>query len=305
MSAAAATAFQSSLCISSQKPSFSPTNSQEPNTHLPSKPKSLLHKHPLYSSAHHNLSLQIKEKILCLEIMGIDSGKALSLNPSLHTTSLDSLNSIISFLQSKGIHQKDFPRIFGMCPQILTSNIKAELGPVFSFLSQDLNVPENNYRKVINKCPRLLTSSVRDQLKPALFYLQRLGFRDLEALAYQDPVLLVSSVEHTLIPKLKFLESIGFSTSAAKSMVLRCPGLFTFSIENNYKPKFEYFKEEMNGDLEELKAFPQFFAFSLEKRIKPRHIEAIKSGVKLPLANMLKSTDDEFKELLRNNGANS
>nr|KJB69878.1 hypothetical protein B456_011G047900 [Gossypium raimondii] len=296
MSAAAATAFQSSLCISSQKPSFSPTNSQEPNTHLPSKPKSLLHKHPLYSSAHHNLSLQIKEKILCLEIMGIDSGKALSLNPSLHTTSLDSLNSIISFLQSKGIHQKDFPRIFGMCPRILTSNIKTELGPVFSFLSQDLNVPENNYRKVINKCPRLLTSSVRDQLKPALFYLQRLGFKDLEALAYQDPVLLVSSVEHTLIPKLKFLESIGFSTSEAKSMVLRCPGLFTFSIENNYKPKFEYFKEEMNGDLEDLKAFPQFFAFSLEKRIKPRHIETITSGVKLPLANMLKSTDDEFKE---------
>ncbi|MBA0663592.1 hypothetical protein Goklo_003697 [Gossypium klotzschianum] len=294
MSAAAATAFQSSLCISSQKPSFSPTNSQEPNTHLPSKPKSLLHKHPLYSSAHHNLSLQIKEKILCLEIMGIDSGKALSLNPSLHTTSLDSLNSIISFLQSKGIHQKDFPRIFGMCPRILTSNIKTELGPVFSFLSQDLNVPENNYRKVINKCPRLLTSSVRDQLKPALFYLQRLGFKDLEALAYQDPVLLVSSVEHTLIPKLKFLESIGFSTSEAKSMVLRCPGLFTFSIENNYKPKFEYFKEEMNGDLEDLKAFPQFFAFSLEKRIKPRHIETITSGVKLPLANMLKSTDDEI-----------
>ncbi|XVF27279.1 hypothetical protein REPUB_Repub14bG0093000 [Reevesia pubescens] len=205
--------------------------------------------------------------------MGIDSGKALSLNPSLHTTSLDSLHSIISFLQSKGIHQKDFPRIF-----------------------------ENNYRKVINKCPRLLTSSVRDQLKPALFYLQRLGFKDLEALAYQDPVLFVSSVEHTLIPKLKFLESIGFSTNEAKSMVLRCPGLFTFSIENNYKPKFEYFNEEMNGKLEELKEFPQFFAFSLEKRIKPRHIEVMQSGVKLSLANMLKTTDEEFKELLRQGG---
>ncbi|KAK8618608.1 hypothetical protein V6N13_132595 [Hibiscus sabdariffa] len=237
--------------------------------------------------------------------MGIDSGKALSLNPTLHTTSLESLNSIISFLQSKGIHQKDFPRIFGMCPKILTSNIKTDLNPVFSFLSQYLNVPENNYRKVINKCPRLLTSSVRDQLIPALFYLQRLGFKDLEALAYQDPVLLVSSVEHTLIPKLKFLESIGFSSNEAKGMVLRCPGLFTFSIENNYKPKFEYFRDEMNGDLQELKEFPQFFAFSLEKRIKPRHVEVMRSGVKLPLAEMLKSTDEEFKELLRNNEAKS
>ncbi|OMO65753.1 Mitochodrial transcription termination factor-related protein [Corchorus olitorius] len=189
-----------------------------------------------------------------------------------------------------------------MCPKILTSNIKTELIPVFNFLSQYLNVPENNYRRVINKCPRLLTSSVRDQLKPALFYLQRLGFKDLEALAYQDPVLLVSNVEHTLIPKLKFLETLGFSSHEAKSMVLRCPGLFTFSIENNYKPKFEYFNEVMKGKLEELKAFPQFFAFSLEKRIKPRHIEVMQSGVKLPLANMLKSTDEEFKELLRKGG---
>ncbi|XP_022715500.1 transcription termination factor MTEF1, chloroplastic-like [Durio zibethinus] len=302
MSAAAASALQSSMCVSSQKPSFAPIDSQEANTLLAAKPKSLLHKHPLYSSAHHNLSFQIKEKILCLEIMGIDSGKALSLNPSLHSTSLDSLRSIISFLQSKGIHQKDFARIFGMCPKILTSNIRTDLNPVFSFLSQDLKVPENNYRKVINKCPRLLTSSVRDQLKPALFYLQRLGFKDLEALAYQDPVLLVSSVELTLISKLKFLESIGFSTNEAKSMVLRCPGLFTFSIENNYKPKFEYLNDEMNGTLEELKEFPQFFAFSLEKRIKPRHIEVMRSGVKLPLADMLKSTDEEFKELLRQGG---
>ncbi|XVF40083.1 hypothetical protein PTKIN_Ptkin01aG0083500 [Pterospermum kingtungense] len=305
MSAAAATALQSSLCISSQKPSFSPSNSQETNTLSAAKPKSLLHKHPLYTSTHQNLSLQIKEKILCLEIMGIDSGKVLSLNPSLHTTSLDSLHSIISFLQSKGIHQKDFPRIFGMCPKILTSNTKTDLNPVFSFLSQDLNVPENNYRKVINKCPRLLTSSVRDQLKPALFYLQRLGFKDLEALAYHDPVLLVSSVEHTLIPKLKFLESIGFSTNEAKGMVLRCPGLFTFSIENNYKPKFEYYKQEMKGKLEELKEFPQFFAFSLDKRIKPRHMEVMQSGVKLPLANILKTTDEEFKELLRQAAVNS
>ncbi|KAE8719997.1 Detected protein of confused Function [Hibiscus syriacus] len=151
--------------------------------------------------------------------MGIDSGKALSLNPSLHTTSLDSLNSIISFLQSKGIHQKDFPRIFGMCPKILTSNIKTDLNPVFSFLSQDLMSQKTTTG--------------------------RLGFKDLEDLAYQDPVLIVSSVEHTLIPKLKFLESMGFSTGEAKSMVLRCPGLFTFSIESNYKPKFNYFKEEM------------------------------------------------------------
>lgn len=189
-----------------------------------------------------------------------------------------------------------------MCPKLLTSNIRTDLIPVFDFLSQDLNIPEQSFRRVINKCPRLLVCSVRDQLKPALIFLQRLGFEDLEALAYQDPILLVSSVEKTLIPKLEYLMGLGMSRVDAVGMVLRCPGLFTFSIENNFKPKFEYFVEEMEGNLAELKEFPQYFAFSLEKRIKPRHMEAVKTRVKAPLALMLKSTDEEFRELMTRHG---
>lgn len=144
----------------------------------------------------------------------------------------------------------------------------------------------------------MLNSSVRDQLKPALFYLQRLGFKDFEALAYHDSVLLVSSVENTLIPKLKYLESLGLSRDETVGMVLRCPSLLTFSIENNYKPKYEYFVEVMEKKMEELKEFPQYFSFSLEKRIKPRHARLLQSGVEVPLPLMLKSTDDEFVELI-------
>lgn len=183
-----------------------------------------------------------------------------------------------------------------MCPKILTAT---DLLPVFNFLSHDLKIPDHNYRKVINKCPRLLVSSVKDQLKPALSYLQRLGFRDLHALAYQDCVLLVSNVENTLIPKLDYLIGLGFSKGEAVEMVLRCPGLFTFSLENNYRPKFEYFEKEMRRDLGELKDFPQYFAFSLEKRIKPRHLEAMERGVHIPLPLLLKTTDEEFAELLK------
>lgn len=186
-----------------------------------------------------------------------------------------------------------------MCPQVLTSNIKSELNPVFSFLSDELRVPEHHFRKVINKCPRLLICSVRDQLKPALFYLHRLGFRDFEALAYHDPVLLASNVMSTLKPKLEYLIGLGFTREDAIGMILRCPSLFTFSIENNFKPKVEYFLGEMKGTLEDLKEFPQYFSFSLDKRIKPRHLEVLQSGVEMPLPLLLKSTDQEFNELLR------
>lgn len=113
----------------------------------------------------------------------------------------------------------------------------------------------------------------------------------------------MSSVENTLIPKLRYLESIGLSRDDAVGMVLRCPALFTFSIEKNFKPKLEFFREEMHGRLEELKEFPQYFAFSLEKRIKPRHAEVLRSGIRLPLPAMLKSTDQEFIELIKTRDA--
>lgn len=96
----------------------------------------------------------------------------------------------------------------------------------------------------------------------------------------------------------RFLESIGFSRSEAIGMVLRCPTLFTFSIENNFKPKLDYFMSGIKGKLENLKEFPQYFAFSLEKRIKPRHLESMERGLELPLSLMLKSTDEEFEQLL-------
>ncbi|KAK4709840.1 hypothetical protein R3W88_004353 [Solanum pinnatisectum] len=230
---------------------------------LPTKPKSILQKNPLYQPTHKNISLQFKEKILCLEIMGVDSGKALSQNPY-------------------------FARIFGMYPTILTSDVRSELNLGFNLLSKDLRVPEDNFRKVINKCPRLLICSVKDQLKPTLFYLQRLGFTDVHHLAYQDPILLVSSVENNL----------GFTRREAVEMTLRCPGLFTFSIQNNFKSKFDYFSQQMKGELDELKDFPQYFAFSLDKRIKPRHIQLVDNGVSMPLSLMLKTTDEEFNHLI-------
>lgn len=185
-----------------------------------------------------------------------------------------------------------------MCPTILTSDIAADLIPVFSFLSDDLQVPDHRVRRVVNKNPRLLASSARDQLRPALFYLRRLGFTDLEALAYRDSILLVSSVERTLIPKPRFLESLGLQRAEAVGMVLRCPALFTFSVENNFKPKFEYLVGEMKRKVEEVREFPQYFAFSLEKRIKPRHMEVVRRGMEMGLPLMLKTTDVEFRELL-------
>ncbi|XP_078163568.1 transcription termination factor MTEF1, chloroplastic-like [Carex rostrata] len=240
----------------------------------------------------------LKEIILYLEVMGFNAGRIVRNNPDLHGASLQSIHHIIYYLQSKGIRRKDLVKIIDMCPNIITASIKDDLEPVFDFLSKDLEIPESNFYMIIKKCPRLLDCSARDQLKPALNYFQRLGIKDKFGFAYRHPVLLVLNVEKTIMPKVDFLMSLGLSQQEAEFFIYRNPGLLTFSIENNFKPKAEYFFGEMKGSLEELKDFPQYFACSLEGRIKPRHRELVEKGIEMPLAVMLKSMDIEFRKLV-------
>ena len=78
-------------------------------------------------------------------------------------------------------------------------------------------------------------------------------------------------------------------------MFLRSPGLFTFSIENNFRPKVDFLVREMGRDISEIKDFPQYFSFSLEGKIKPRHRLLVENGFRdMPLADMLKVSDGEF-----------
>ena len=100
------------------------------------------------------------------------------------------------------------------------------------------------------------------------------------------------------MPKLDYLMSLGLRYEEVVNMVLRSPGLLTFSIENNYRPKVVYFLNEMNGDIRELKRFPQYFSFSLEGKIKPRHCLLAEHGFWLPLKEMLKVSDGEFNARL-------
>lgn len=193
-----------------------------------------------------------------------------------------------------GIERQAFGRIFDMYPQLLTCDPYAHLYPVFDFLLNDVGLVYEDVRTAIVRCPRLLICDVDEQLKPTLAFLKKLGFVGDNAVSCQTTVLLVSNVENTLLPKLEYLEGLGFRYDEVEKMVLRSPGLLTFSIEKNFKPKVEYFFEEIKGDLDELKGFPQYFSFSLEGKIKPRHRILVAHGLVMGLPEMLKVSDGEF-----------
>lgn len=100
------------------------------------------------------------------------------------------------------------------------------------------------------------------------------------------------------MPKIEFLKRFGFSHGEVANMVVRSPGLLTFSVDQNLRPKVEFFLTEMKGDVAELKRFPQYFSFSLEKRIKPRYRKLRELGVSMPLEEMLKLSDGGFDNRL-------
>ncbi|XP_028761996.1 transcription termination factor MTEF1, chloroplastic [Neltuma alba] len=252
------------------------------------------HNAPPLVPSHSDTGLLFREKVIYLERLNINSSKALRQNPNIRSVPISALKSVKECLSSMGVERSAMGRILDMYPQLLTCDPYFDLYPVFDFLLNEVAIPFPDIRKAIMRCPRLLVCSVDEQLRPTLSFLRNLGFVGPNAISSQTALLLVSSVEGTLTPKIKYLQRLGFSYEEVLNMVIRSPGLLTLSIEKNLMPKSEYFLEQMNGDIAQLKRFPQYFSFSLEKKIKPRHRLLRKNGFTLPLDEMLKVSDGEF-----------
>ncbi|KAL3501431.1 hypothetical protein ACH5RR_035880 [Cinchona calisaya] len=285
--------------IPTPKPTLNhPTPSPSPPPPPPPKPLNFQYALKPHQPTSRDSGLKFGEKFLYLESLNVNPTKAFQKNPNLHSAPLSSLQSVEHCLSSMGIERSALGRIIDMFPQLLTADQNAEIYPVYEFLLNDVEIPLPDVRKSIIRCPRLLVCSVKNQLQPALDFLRNLGFVGANRITCQTTVLLVSNVDHTLIPKVEFLMGLGFDYNEVVKMVLRSPGLLTFSIENNYRPKVDYFLKEMNGDLEDLKRFPQYFSFNLEGKIKRRHRILMEHGFSMPLWKMLKVSDWEFNARL-------
>lgn len=289
---------QASLLPSSPQPYINP-NSICKNTSasltLTSKPIPQLSRHPNNCDS----GLLFREKILYLENqLNVDSHKALQLNPDFRSTPLSSLKSVEQCIISMGIERSAIGRILDMHPKLLTSDPYYDLYPILDFLLNEVGIPFPDIRKSIIRCPRLLVCDVESQLRPTFGFLKGLGFVGRNSVTCHTALLLVSNVEGTLLPKIEYLQSVGLTYEEVVTMVLRSPGLLTLSIKNNLVPKVEYFVREMKGDIVELKRFPQYFSFSLEAKIKPRHRLLVEHRLWLPLSAMLKVSDGEFNARL-------
>ncbi|KAJ4972026.1 hypothetical protein NE237_005125 [Protea cynaroides] len=238
---------------------------------------------------HSDPNSHFREKVLYLESIGIDLFSLVDDYPPIVSSSLDDIKATVDFMRSVGFTPPDFRRICGMCPEVLNSRV-SDIVPVFTFLLREANVKGSNLRRVIHRRPRLLICDVEKRLRPTLYFLQGIGIAEV----HKHTSLLSCSVEDKFIPRIEYLEKIGFSYKDAISMVRRFPQLLCYSISGNFEPKFNYFMVEMGRDLKELKEFPHYFSFSLEKRIKPRHQSCVEKGLCFPLPVMLRTSEKQF-----------
>ncbi|CAN0899194.1 Transcription termination factor MTEF1, chloroplastic [Linum grandiflorum] len=202
--------------------------------------------------------------------------------------------STVNFFKSKGFSDPDFPRLVSVCPELFSPNFHvSDTEPVFKFLSMDLGASPHQSCGLIANCPDILLTDVEYCLRPTLDYLRQIGVQNLNA-----PTILNANLLNIRIGKLQskvmFLRSIGFSEEEARRCCARLPAIFKYSVENNMKRKYVYLVKEMGRSVEELKQFPQYFGFSLETRIHPRHLHLKAINVKVRLDRMLKCSDQNF-----------
>ncbi|PSS15877.1 Transcription termination factor like [Actinidia chinensis var. chinensis] len=272
---------------------FPSISSLKTSIYLPPKPPKIPEIHsPQATTTHHS---DFQEKLLYLDSLGIDFFSLLAAHPPVIAASVADVRAVIDFLRSAaGLSAAGIRRIAAMCPEVLAAKI-FDLAPVLTFLLREAGVAAADLRRVLHRRPRLLTcGGVETRLRPTLYFLQSIGITEIN----RHTSLLSCSVEQKFIPRIEYFQKIGFSYRDTISMFRRFPPLFCYSIKENFEPKFDYFMVEMGRELKELKEFPQYFSFSLENRIKPRHRQCVEKGVFLSLPMMLKISEARFLDRL-------
>ncbi|GER52682.1 mitochondrial transcription termination factorfamily protein [Striga asiatica] len=165
---------------------------------------------------------------------------------------------------------------------------------VVSFFN-DLGLDEKAISKTLARCPEIFAASIDETLKKKLEFLSSVGISEthLPRVIRKYPELFVCDVDRALYPRVRYLMEVGFSESDIVSMLHRFSPTLGYSVEENLKPKLEFLVNNMQRPLSDVVAYPRYFSYSMEKKIRPRPQEYLQklnaggvSGVEPPTLNM-------------------
>ncbi|CAN1817584.1 Transcription termination factor MTERF5, chloroplastic [Linum perenne] len=248
--------------------------------------------------ANYTLEGKIRPVVEFLIDLGIPKSSIpviLTKRPQLCGISLsENIIPTMRMLEKFGVDKSQWAKVIHRCPSLLTYS-RHKYESVVQFL-HEMGVSADNIGKLLTRFPNIMSYSVEDNLRPTAEYFSSLQV-DVGLLLHKSPSTFGLSVEKNLKPITDFFLEKGYSKEEIRTMITRYPPLYTFSLEDNLISKWEFFMT-MDYSKYELVKFPQYFGYSLEKRIKPRYGLVRQYGVKLLLNQVLSLSRAKFDKLL-------
>lgn len=146
------------------------------------------------------------------------------------------------------------------------------------------------------KSLQVFTLNTEDKLKRGVEFFRSMGLekeKDLKYLFARSAQLFCCSIEKNLQPTINFFRDRGLEDDLS-AMIVTFPSMLGQNVEVSLAPKYEYLVGEMKRTHKELVEFPQYFGYSLERRIKPRHRLLSERGLHKSLPSMLACKDGDF-----------
>ncbi|KAF7134729.1 hypothetical protein RHSIM_Rhsim08G0044500 [Rhododendron simsii] len=196
----------------------------------------------------------------------------------------------ITYLKNLGMDKKQLAKAIFRFPGLLTCS-RQKLESTIDLL-YELGLPAENLCKVLTRGPQILGFSV-ETLKARAKYFHSIGV-DVGHLLSRHPQIFFLNIETNLKPLTEFFLERGFSTADIASMISKFGVLYNLSLSNNIIPKWEFFLT-MCYSKSELVKYPQYFAYSLELRIKPRYAIMREIGVTFSLGWLLALSDEVYE----------
>ncbi|WOL03201.1 transcription termination factor MTERF4, chloroplastic [Canna indica] len=271
-----------------------------------------------------------------MEIRGNDIPRVLEKYPEVLGFKLEgTMSTSVAYLVGIGVARREIGSILTRYPEILGMRVGRVIKPFVEYI-ESLGLPRLALARLIEKRPHILGFGLEDQVKPNVNALLEFGVRqealpsviaqypdimgiELKAKLASQQSLFESSIlvgrddfgsviekmpqaislsRSTILKHVDFLKGRGILLKQVSIMVVGCPQLLALNLDI-MKMSLDYFQSEMDRDLEELVAFPAFFTYGLESRVKPRHQIITKKGIKCSLAWLLNCSDEKFEERMK------
>ncbi|KAL2653896.1 hypothetical protein R1flu_022024 [Riccia fluitans] len=232
-----------------------------------------------------------------LETLGVEPalmGKLFRRHPQL-LKNRQSLETKLDFLLSVGLERKHLGKVIFNAPQLLCLSVEENMLPTVKFL-ESISVKGPLLLKILKRKPMILAYNVETKLKLNVNFLRSIQIKqgEMGKLVARHPQLLTLSTEKNLKPTLDYFLELGFTRAEVADMVRSLPSILGFNVFTVLAPKYGYLVDVMKRSKREVTRFPQFFSYSLENRIIPRHQQLGELFDSVSLSSVYSCSDDDF-----------